>query len=435
MSNAFAIAGVTAVIRDLLNNGVIDHNISAAVGQGVLISTVAPDLIPTSGNDAGPRLNLFLHQVTHNAAWRNVDLPSRDSSGERRTSPPLALNLHYLLTSYARNDLEAEVLLGYGMQLLHETPMIGRAAIRKALNPATVSPTLLPQVYQAMRQTALAEQIEMLKIIPENMNSEEMSRLWSATQAHYRPSAPYQVTVVLIESERSGRSALPVLTRGPVDPVSGHEQGIIAVADLSSPYPEIDEVMPPNQQTAVRPGETVSVRGSRLDGTPRSVQLFSARLGITREVPAIAGKEAGEIRFVVPNDPANLPAGTYLLSAFVLKSGETQRRQTNDLLLRIAPTITTALPITVNRDGQGTATITLAAEPSFRTDQQVSLILGSQSLPLEPITATVASGKFVYRQAVPGSYLARLRVDGVESIIVNRAVSPPVFFDHRVNVV
>ena len=32
MSNALAIAAVTAVLRDLLNNGVVQHDLSANVG-------------------------------------------------------------------------------------------------------------------------------------------------------------------------------------------------------------------------------------------------------------------------------------------------------------------------------------------------------------------------------------------------------------------
>ena len=38
MSNALAIASVTAVLKDLLNNGLIDHNVSKALaGAGTHI--------------------------------------------------------------------------------------------------------------------------------------------------------------------------------------------------------------------------------------------------------------------------------------------------------------------------------------------------------------------------------------------------------------
>ena len=46
------------------------------------------------------------------------------------------------------------------------------------------------------------------------MSSDEMSKLWSAIQSHYRPSAAYHVSVVLIEGNGPRVSPLPVLSRG-----------------------------------------------------------------------------------------------------------------------------------------------------------------------------------------------------------------------------
>ena len=148
--------------------------------------------------------------------------PSRDARGRRVSNPALALDLHYLLTAYGRTDLQAEVLLGYGMELLHETGAISRDAIRTALNPPEpVDGSLLPSVYQALRAADLADQVEMIKVTPAVMNLDAISNLWSAMQAHYRPTAPYLVTVVLIRSNRPTRASLPVLTRGRVDPTTG----------------------------------------------------------------------------------------------------------------------------------------------------------------------------------------------------------------------
>jgi hypothetical protein len=213
MSNALAIAGVTAVIKDLLDSGMIDQAISDTLGAGVLVTSMAPDTVSLDNTDS-PQLNLFLHQVTPNVAWRNAALPSRDAGGNRITNPPLALDLHYLLTAYGRAELQAEVLLGYALQLLHETPVLPRDAIRRALAPTVLDGAILPTVYQSLRGADLAEQIELLKITPAALGSEEMSRLWSAIQARYRPTAAFQVSVVLIESRKSARSPLPVLSRG-----------------------------------------------------------------------------------------------------------------------------------------------------------------------------------------------------------------------------
>ena len=79
------------------------------------------------------RLNLFMYRVTPNQGYSNVELPSQDSRGVRLANPPLALDLHYLLSAYGADELHGEILLGYGMQLLHETPVLSREAIRRSL--------------------------------------------------------------------------------------------------------------------------------------------------------------------------------------------------------------------------------------------------------------------------------------------------------------
>ena len=137
MSSALAIAGVTAVLQDLLNDGLINHNVSGVLGSTVTVRALPPDRLEPANGTESTQLNLFLHRVTPNSGWRNQGLPSRDGSGQNRlTNPPLALDLHYLLSAYGSEDLQAEILLGYAMQLLHETPVLDRKAIATALNPS-----------------------------------------------------------------------------------------------------------------------------------------------------------------------------------------------------------------------------------------------------------------------------------------------------------
>ncbi len=140
------------------------------------MTAVAPDTVALSGAAAGPKLNLFLHQVSLNPGWRNADLPARDPGGRPIANPPLAVDLHYLLTAYGPEELQAEVLLGYGMQVLHERPVLARAEIEARLPVA-------------LRGSHLGRQVELIKVTPEPMSSDELSKLWSAMQAKYRPTA------------------------------------------------------------------------------------------------------------------------------------------------------------------------------------------------------------------------------------------------------
>jgi len=142
MSNALAIAAVTAVLKDLIENGLVSDSIATSVGD-VVVTALPPDRI-SIGTDERAQLNLFLYQVTQN---RNADWVSRERHGDRppltreprSTNPPLALDLHYLLTAYGAKDFQAELLLGYALQLFHEMPVLTREVIHTALKNASTA--------------------------------------------------------------------------------------------------------------------------------------------------------------------------------------------------------------------------------------------------------------------------------------------------------
>jgi hypothetical protein len=321
------------------------------------------------------------------------------------------------------------------MQLLHETPVLARGAIHTALNPsAPVNASVLPSIYQALRAADLADQVEQIKVTPATMNPEEMSRLWSALQAHYRPTAAYQVSVVLIEGRRPGRAAQPVLSRGPVDPVTGRERGIVAVPGLLPPLPAIDAVQPPGGQPAARLGDVVEVRGHHLDGASRQVLLTSARLQVRETVGASSVGGQGGLSFTLPGDPAVLPVGVYRLSVLVQRAGEPQPRVTNELPLVVAPEIPGTLPLT-HTPAAMDAGITLPCRPYVRPGQRASLILGDREAVADPFTSTASSLTFRFSGLAAGKYLARLRVDGIDSLVIDRSVVPPKFFDNPAPVV
>lgn len=401
MSSALAIAGVTAVLKDLLHNAVIDHDLVASVGD-VIVTALAPDMIRTDGSEARTQLNVFLYQVTPNAGWRNVALPSRNSNGDRVTNPPLALNLHYLLTAYGVKDLHAEILLGYAMQLLHETPVLSREAIRKALDPSPISGgSGLPPTLQALATSELAEQIEQIKIIPETMNMEEVSRLWSAMQAHYRPTAAYQASVVLIESRRALRTTLPVL------------EGRVHVVELHRPI--IETVAP----QIVLKGGALTITGQVLKGT-----ITKVAFGTTLVDPSAASD--GQITV---NAPVTLFAGVNTVkvvhqldlgTAVEPHSGFTS----NVAAFILAPEIKTPPPITAARG----ATLTLAVDPPVERTQRAALLAGDRTItiPSRPIggPATTASLDFPIPADFPtGTFLLRVQVDGADSPLGTSALT------------
>src|SRR5262252_633599 len=166
MSSPLAVGAVSAVLRNLLDNGMID--VGAPLSP-VKVTAVAPDLIKLDDPDQPPSLNLFLYRTTRNIGWAEVGLPSFDGNGTRLSNPPLAINLHYLLTAYGVADYQAEILLGYAMYLLHERPVLDRAAIRRALTPSPLGSSILPPAFQALTASDLADQVDSVTITDESL--------------------------------------------------------------------------------------------------------------------------------------------------------------------------------------------------------------------------------------------------------------------------
>lgn len=437
MSSPLAIGAVTAVLRNLLDNGLIEAG--SAIGTTVNVSAVAPDVIDLDNSEEPPRINLFLHQVTPNSGWSNLGQPSRsNSSGERLTNAPLALDLHYILTAYARGDCQAEILLGYAMHLLHERPILDRAAVSRALNPDPLDTSMLPPAFQALAASDLADQVELLKISQTAMSNDEMSKLWSAIQTHYRPSAAYTVSVVLIEGARRAVSPLPVLHRGKVDPVTHRDRGVIVTPDLSPPLPTLIQVVPPHKQPAARLGETVTVTGVRLSGSGHVVRLTHRLAPTPIEIGTSSVDPRGKsFTFVLPNSAAaqtSFAPGQWQLVLRLTPDGETDLRDTNAVPLVIAPVPVIAadaplgLPaVDIARGGvPPRVTTTIHSRPRVRPQQKAMLILDGIEARAQPRSTAADPLVFDFPDSLPaGPHWLRLRVDGTDSLLIDRDVPAP----------
>jgi hypothetical protein len=411
MSNALAIAAVSAVLKDLLDNAMADHSVSAEVGGGVTVTALPPDRVKT-GDDEAPQLNLFLYHVSPNPGWRNAGLPSHDSDGRRVTNPPLALNLHYVLTAYGKNDFEAEILLGYAMQVLHEVRVLTREAIRNSLRPpSAVGPGLLPPALQALAAADLADQVELVKLTPEPMGTEEMYRVWSAFQTHYRPTAAYQASVVLIEGRRPTRSAPPVRER--------------RLHTLPFRQPAIETVGP----QSVVAGGLLRIGGHNLRADGVLVDF-----GVASAVPDSATDRRLEVTL-----PASLPAGVLGVRVIhPLDLGTPVEPhggfESNVAAFVLRPTVTA---IVQNVTGTGTepraGDLVVTFTPPVGKGQRVVVLLDERDPPAgrpgrayvfiaPPREADPADTLTIRVSGVTaGTYLVRVRVDGAESLLESDA--------------
>jgi hypothetical protein len=105
------------------------------------------------------------------------------------------------------------------------------------------------------------------------------------------------------------------------------------------------------------------------------------------------------------------------------------------VLVSIAPQATSLTsPPQVFTGVGGTAVVTISCTPQVQPRQRASLILGTREFIADPHPNPTDSLAFTIANAPVGTHHVRLRVDGVDSHLVDRSASPPVFFDQRIEI-
>jgi Pvc16 N-terminal domain len=422
MSNQLSVSAVTATLRNLLDQGTRDNP------PGTVVTTRPLD--KARGTNTGNQLNIFLYQTTLSAAWRNTDMPGQVKPGETG-APPLPLNLYYLLTSYGENDNDdlGHLVLGSAMSILHDHPVISSDDIR-----LSIAPEELPKY-------DLQQQREGIRITHQPMSLEEMSKLWTTFQTQYRISTAYQVAVVLIDSLRPTRAPLPVLRQGPRD------NGPFAQADLTPPFPTLFDVRPPDPPYSAELGDTLTITGHHLSGDRVEVRLRHRLLDTPKVLVPLAGASDRQLNVRLPGDVAAAaawPAGRWDVWVVVVTTENAQQveRRTNEPPLALAPRIQGITPDPAIRDANGNVRLDLTFTPQVRLEppQRASLLIADREALAEPTApppppavppTRTSSLRFVVGGLAPGDYFLRLRVDGVDSILVDRAARPPRFDDNQ----
>lgn len=404
MSNAVAVAATTLTLQTILQTNIVSDPTDTDLTD-TTVTILPPD--KARGNSSANQLNLFLYQILPSAAWRNMNIPTQVMPGETGT-PPLALTLHYLITAFGRdNDTTLPYghhLLGKAMSILYDHALLGPDEIRLYATPSFPS-------------NNLDQQVERVRITLQPLTLDEIAKLWSGLVTQYRLSVGYEVSVMLIDSTAPKKTPLPVLTRGPAD------QGFSSQASLVPPLPALTQLLFPNAQVAGRLGDTIVLAGVNLDGTNVGVVFNHALWTAPVEIAPQPGSTSSQVSVVIPDSPAVWPAGFYTITLMVQRAGETIRRSTNQLSFSLAPKIT----ITPASAAGPNVTYTVQCSPEVWVNQSAMLLLGDQEAPAQPFTTQTGTLTFNAQNLSAGDYFVRLRVDGIDSLLVNRAVSPPAF--------
>jgi hypothetical protein len=272
-----------------------------------------------------------------------------------------------------------------------------------------------------LQASKLADQIEMIKITPSTLGREEMAWLWTALKADYRPTFPFQASVVLMEPELQLGFPLPVLSRN-------------IVANPIQPA-RLLQVTPPDRQISAAPGDIVIVTGIFLKGATK-VSLTYPRLGIQATVPATSVTN-NSLEFAVPIETALLPfpAGIYNLAVLFTDPPGNVTQTAGPLPLAVAPVIQLVPAPVVVKTATHTL-ITITFNPFARPNQSVSLAIGSQSATAQRFETNKTTLDFIFSPPlVAGSQLARLQIDGAPSQVqVDWNKTPPKFLNPMVTI-
>jgi len=402
MSNSLAIATVTEALKNLLT-GYLDFSEVAAA----TVTTLSPDA-PTGL--AFPGINVFLYQISPNAALRNQDLPTRSHDKKLLLrKPQAAIDLHYLLTFYGEYaTLEPQRLLGAATLALHANPVLSLTQIKAA---------------QAgfLGDSTLSTQTEKIRFTPIAFTLEELSKLWSfLLKVDYVLSTAYVASVVLIEddSQQPIPPPLPALAYllGARPLQQPAISSVVSAAAAGGPITAGSQIALIGSNLLAPAGATTEVLIGGISQPPGMVS--ASQITLTLPPGLFAGPQTAQVMQPVSlGDPPVPHPGTGGASAVTP--------------FMLSPMIAPASP-----PGSGYAigpgppqssppapTIVATVIPAVKAGQRVLLQLLPMTSPPGPgllfdggtLTALSETLSFPIPGLPPGQYFARVLVDGAES--------------------
>jgi hypothetical protein len=330
--------------------------------------------------------------VTPNAAFRNIDLPTRRADGTLVKQPVVALDLHYLFTFHGKDDqLEPQLMLGAVAVTLETQPLLSPQNIQSA----TAN-------FSFLNKSDLTNQVERIRFTPTALTLEEFSKLWSAFfQVEYSLSAAYQASVVLMSDETPPQEALPVQHRK------------LHVAPFTQPT--ITQVMPKGGAAGqpILPTSTLVIQGTQLLG-----DITTVRIGDTTVTPPVVTENA-----IIMPVPAGVQAGVLGLQVVQqLQLGHPAEPhpgwESNVVALVLQPVLSgpsitgTTLSVGVNPDVQPGQRVTLILNQIPTTSPPTPT---AYSFDLPPFTVATGTLACDVTGVASGVYFIRAKVDGAES--------------------
>jgi hypothetical protein len=380
MSDWRSISIVTETLRTLLYNGLKTDF------DSVTVTSKSPDKARENSSNSN-QLNLFLYHIAFNANRRNMDFPQKGKKAEI-ANPPLALDLFYLITAYAadNDDVMAHRILGRAMNIMNDRSVLKSEDLAKP--PETDKEKFSPQ-------------LESIRIVPQLLTSDEVSKMWTAFQTPFRISAAYGISAVLVDSKIQRKVALPVRAYN--------------IYAIQFRRPLIERISP----QAAEIGDCIIIEGRNLKRENTKIVIGSLHI-----VPQIISEtKVGAVlpeKAILPEDK-DLIAGVNTVQVIedqMMGTPPTLHKcmESNIAAFILIPKIIQIDPAEVQREKE----LTIKVSPKIGSQQKVSLIFNDLPLDVLPRSPTGPASSDTIAIPIPfdfpkGDYLLRIQVDGAES--------------------
>jgi len=137
-------------------------------------------------------VSLFLYYITLNSVQRSM--PMRPGPDGKLRRPELPLDLHFILTPWAKDASLEHDILGWMMRTIEDNPVIGSGLLN-----ATAA--------------GVFRDDETVEIVRSDLALEEIFRIWDVLPGDIQLSVPYTARVVRLESQLDPPPDSVVLTR------------------------------------------------------------------------------------------------------------------------------------------------------------------------------------------------------------------------------
>ncbi|MGE0348860.1 DUF4255 domain-containing protein [Hydrogenophaga sp.] len=186
MANVFAIHSVCGSIATFLQN---TYPVSL---DGLTLPSCTFEVL-SSNQMAGTledtnRVSLYLYRATVNEHSRQ----QRPSRAPDALPAPLSLDLHILVSAWSGSALDEQVMLAWTMRQLHLFPLLDASSL-------TPEPGW--------------DADEVIQIVPAELSTEDIMRIWDALEPSYRVSASYIARTVRLDPDELPEARAVVATR------------------------------------------------------------------------------------------------------------------------------------------------------------------------------------------------------------------------------